>query len=398
MRTERWFPLSLVTVLLASTAVTSSRPALSYQVVALGAHSAEVGWTVAISAAASLAVAVPVGRLIDARHHRLANVLGLVAIAAGCVTAAVAHHLTLLYAASAAIGIGQLLQLASTQSMIPEWSRLELIDGRFGHSTLVNSIGQLLGVMSIGLFGQAGAAGANAGPVLLVTGAGCVVALPFAVLARPRVLPLPRSAPSGAARSRPSAFRVLRRRGIAPAMLSSLAVLAGIDLLAAYLPLLGEAIGLGVAAVSALLSVRVAATVFSRVLLPWLTLRFGSRPLLVGATGISAVALFLVPLAGWFWWLAPLMVVLGLFWGVGQPLTMSWVSRAAEPGTVATALSLRLAGNRLGQMIVPVCAGLVATLSGPGAPFVVSGVLHAVAACSTWRATRADGGEERAQE
>jgi MFS family permease len=64
----------------------------------------------------------------------------------------------------------------------------------------------------------------------------------------------------------------------------------------------------------------------------------------------------------------------GLGLGVGQPLTMSWLASSAPPGLRGRAMSLRLVGNRTGQVVIPTAAGALA--AGTGA----AGVLCATAA------------------
>jgi MFS family permease len=71
---------------------------------------------------------------------------------------------------------------------------------------------------------------------------------------------------------------------------------------------------------------------------------------------------------------------LGFCLGAGQPLSMTTVVRAAPAGARSTALALRLTGNRLGQVAAPASAGLVAGVAGTAAPFVMLGLLLAVAA------------------
>lgn len=75
------------------------------------------------------------------------------------------------------------------------------------------------------------------------------------------------------------------------------------------------------------------------------------------------------------WALAVLLAVLGFCLGVGQPLSMTTVVRAAPAGSRSTALALRLTGNRLGQVAAPASAGLIAGFAGTAAPFVMLGAL-----------------------
>ena len=80
-----------------------------------------------------------------------------------------------------------------------------------------------------------------------------------------------------------------------------------------------------------------------------------------------------MPVAG----TAVLVVLLGLGLGVGQPLTMSWLAEMAPAGLRGRAMSLRLTGNRLGQVLLPSAAGLLAVGWGAAA------VLWATAAALT---------------
>ncbi len=66
-------------------------------------------------------------------------------------------------------------------------------------------------------------------------------------------------------------------------------------------------------------------------------------------------------------------VLLGLGLGVGQPLTMSWLAEMAPAGLRGRAMSLRLTGNRLGQVLIPSTVGFLA--AGVGS----AGVLYATA-------------------
>jgi hypothetical protein len=49
-------------------------------------------------------------------------------------------------------------------------------------------------------------------------------------------------------------------------------------------------------------------------------------------------------------------------------------------------LSLRLTGNRLGQVLIPLAAGAAAGVAGTSSIFVITGGLLGTAAVSTWRA------------
>ena len=71
------------------------------------------------------------------------------------------------------------------------------------------------------------------------------------------------------ARGRPADARRHRARpGVPAGMFASVAILAAVDIITAYLPVIGERNGIGPAVVGALLSLRAAASILSRLLIP----------------------------------------------------------------------------------------------------------------------------------
>jgi MFS family permease len=74
------------------------------------------------------------------------------------------------------------------------------------------------------------------------------------------------------------------------------------------------------------------------------------------------------------------MVLLGMGFGLSQPLTLSWVATLSPPEMRGAAVGLRLSANRLAQTVVPVTVTVVVAGSGSGGVFVGSAVLVAAAA------------------
>ena len=101
----------------------------------------------------------------------------------------------------------------------------------------------------------------------------------------------------------------------------------------------------------------------------------GRMRLLVVSLALSTAALAAaaVPMPAWL--LFVVMAVLGLGLGIGQPLTMSWLSSQAPAGQRGRALALRLAGNRVGQVVLPSAIGVVAAGLGTAGVFLASAVV-----------------------
>ena len=150
-------------------------------------------------------------------------------------------------------------------------------------------------------------------------------------------------------------------------------MLAVVDLTVVYLPALGAERGLSAGTVGLMLAVRAVFSMVSRLWLGQLSRWLGRTALLVWSLLLSTVALALAAVPMPEWLLFIVLALLGLGLGIGQPLTMSWLTAQAPPGQRGRALALRLAGNRIGQVILPSSIGVVA--AGLGA----SGVLLAAA-------------------
>ena len=72
--------------------------------------------------------------------------------------------------------------------------------------------------------------------------------------------------------------------------------------------------------------------------------------------------------------------IVGFTLGIGQPLTMAWVSKISAPQERAMAITLRLTGNRVGQFGLPIAAGLVVSALGVGSLFLGLAALVGVTA------------------
>lgn len=368
------------------------RTLISYRALALGGDALTVGVITAAFAVLPLVVALQIGRAVDRGKGVLAVRLGLGLTVAAVLLAAVSPSLALLTVASALLGLGQMLHTVACQSLIALWSPPQKVDGRFGQLTLGVSAGQLLGFPVAGLVATLtddGSGSVTTTPALLVMAVLATAALPLSFAFRP--VSTRRTSRADHAGDQQSTRAILTTPGMRPAMYSSLTVLTAMDLLMAYLPVLGQEMGLRVGTVTFLLTARTVTSVISRATMPLLLRTVPRRWLLVSATLLSAIPMALVPLTSAVVPLTAFMLVMGFFWGLGQPLTMSWVTTVADDHNRAAALSIRLAGNRIGQVAVPVAAGGLAGLTGVGAIFHASGLLLLSSAALTFSATRRPG-------
>lgn len=202
-------------------------------------------------------------------------------------------------------------------------------------------------------------------PAFLLGAAMATVALGLA-LTIPHRPPRPRppgedEPQTGLARA---AWLVLRRPGMATAMLASITLLSSVDVLVAYLRAYGEAVGLPVEIVGLLLSLWAASSLASRLFMGALIARLDRERLLaarmlLAALGVGALVVVPPPPI-----LAALMILAGLGLGIGQPMTIAWVANRSPRRERALALGVRLTGDRASLLVVPTAVGALAGATG----------------------------------
>ena len=173
--------------------------------------------------------------------------------------------------------------------------------------------------------------------------------------------------------------------GLAAVLSASIITTTAMDLTVVYLPLLGAERSIDVGDIGRLLTMRAAASMVSRLLYTRMIGVVGRIPLMVGnlvGAGL-AYALLAVP--------APLAVmyfataVIGFALGIATTLTITSVVVLTTAGTRGTAGSLRLMGNRIGQVIVPFGASVVAAVTGSAGIFLIVAAALAAAGAAVHR-------------
>jgi len=386
-----WLVRVSVAVMLATVTGHAVRPMISYRALENGASAAQVGLIAAAYGFLGLISAVPTGRLVDRLGGARFLLLGTTVATAASLALAFVQSLLGLALAQAALGLAQVFLAVGAQTIIAEGGPGSARDFRYGMFTSIVALGHIAGPAI------AGYAAESSGGITAVFYVGAVIAL-GAVLIGSTLLVRPptyRKPLQMSGRDQPSmrtaATEILRVPSVAQAILASLAVLATIDVLIAYFPAYGELVGISVGTVGALLAIRAAASVVVRLFMGWLILRVGRKVTLATSLVVPAVSLALVPLTdGRVPLLVLLMITTGLGLGIGQPMTVSWVAGRVPRRVRATALGMRLMGNRLGQLVVPALAGAVAGAAGVSGIFIALAVLLSGSGAMSFTATFAD--------
>ncbi|SDO68103.1 Predicted arabinose efflux permease, MFS family [Lentzea jiangxiensis] len=366
---RRLLVLLLVHSVLAQAITFVLRPAVTYRAIELDVPGGWLGALAASFAVVPLLLAVPSGQATDRFGERrvmiagalLMTVSAAVLLLAGSAPAGLAAGIVVL-------GTGHLLCVVGQQAAVANAAPPDRFDTAFGHYTFAASLGQALGPGLIVLAGGGQAVPHTGALFAASTGIGLVLTLSALFLRLPAVAAGAREREDGGMRT------LVRLPGLPRALLVSCIVIAAVDITLVYLPALGTDRGLTAGFVGLLLTLRAVASMVSRFFLGKLVALLGRRRLMVGTAALSAVSMAALALPLPAAAMACLVVFLGLGLGVGQPLTMAWLAHSTPPGLRGRAMSLRLTGNRLGQVVLPSAVGAVAVSTG------AAGVLCATAA------------------
>jgi MFS family permease len=375
----RWLVPLFVNTVLAQVITFMLRPTTSYQALELNVPTHWLGALGASFALVPLLVAVPSGHAADRFGERRVMALGaLMTVVAGAWLLLLGGTVWGLLGGSVFLGVGHLCSVVGQQAMMANRTSPDRYDSGFGHYTFAASAGQALGPGLIVLFG-----GDSVIPdTSAIFGWSTVLAVPLLLSA----LAIPSAASSGAQKSAEEAggFQtLLRRPGLVRALSVSCVVLAAVDISLVYLPALGADRDITAGAIGVLLALRAVSSMTSRFFLGRLAACLGRGRLLTISVAAAAIGMALLPVPMPLGLLAAVVVLTGLGLGAGQPLTMSWLAEATPPGLRGRAMSLRLTGNRLGQVVVPSVAGLLAVGAGPaGVIWLTAGALAGVGLAS----------------
>ena len=368
-KSQRWLWALLINVALAQASIYVMRPMITYRALENGATGYQIGLIASIYALVPLVVAVQMGRWVGRIGEVPLLFAGCLSFIVLGISFAFLNNIIAIAAATALAGIAHLSNVAASQAMVASRSPHDLQDQNFGYFSFSTSMGHTFGPMLGGIIaGSSGVLPRSSTSAFVFASILAFLALvPFFLFKSVKEV---RSQEERDAAGSIKARDVIKRPGIKPAIWTSLAVASTNDVLVVILPLIGTELGISPVVIGAILSIRSAAAMVSIFSLGKLTKRFGSSTVMNFSIGISAVFLFASVYATTALTLAIVMAIVGFLLGIGQPLTMSIVSKKTPIEERAMAISIRLFGNRLGQFLVPLGAGALAAPFGAGAVFV----------------------------
>jgi MFS family permease len=368
----------MVNTALVQVAVSITRITTSYRAVDLGLSVIWLGVITAGFALLPIIFAVSVGRFIDRGNDSKALWIGSTLLLGVCAAFPFAASPLSLFLCNVALGIGHIFLMASQQMLCLRCARgqVQQMDSVFGTYMVSGAVGTTLGPAIIGYFG--GASKVPPTHLLFEIAFGfAVVVFIVSMCIRPGVEPGKenRDAPVVPVRT------ILNTPGLRAVLFLSVMSVTAIDLIVVYLPILGIERGIDVKDIGLLLSVRACASIVSRLFYARMIRFFGRHPLMISSSFGGAIGFVMLALPVPIWVLVAAVLIVGFTLGIASTLSITGTIDLVGAAGRGTANTLRIMGNRLGQVGMPTLAGLIATAFGVGGVFmIIAGTLTAATA------------------
>lgn len=371
----------LINSLLVQTIVPLVRVGTSYRVIELGLPVIWIGAIAASFALLPVLFAIPFGRIIDRGYDSRAAQVGAVFLMVGSLVLwffpDTRWHLLF---ANIVLGIGHLLCMAGHQMLTVRVAGPRSRESIFGYYMVALALGQAIGPFMMGL----AAGDARVAPTDKLFAMSVVVAI-LSLASSFLLKPAPPKVARRADEPRPRVMDILRLQGLGSVIFASVMTVTTLDILVVYLPLLGTERHLEASHVGWLLTTRALASMASRLAYIQLFRAFGRVPLTVSTMMLSTAGLLLLAMPVSIVWMYLAVAAVGYGLGISSTLTLSGIVEIAPVAARATAMSMRLTGNRVGQMALPFSASLLAAATGVGGVLIVTALAVAAAGVAVQR-------------
>ena len=314
--------------------------------------------------------AVWVGRYLDRGNDSQACWIGAALLVVACAGFRYsAGSIVTLLLLSALLGVSHMFMMASQQMLCIRCAGAHGRDSVFGNYLVASAIGQGLGPYVIAWSSGT----ATLPPTRRLFAIGLIVS--FASLATAAAMrPAPKTTTHERSKTVVPVRTLIRQPGLLTVLTASVITITSMDLLTIYLPLLGAANNINARDIGSLLTVRSAFSLLSRLGYVRIVRLFPRQPLTLASmagAGLGFAGLALpIPLWGMF----ASMAVMGFSLGIATTLSLTNVVDLASAAAIGTVMSLRITGNRIGQVALPFVASLIAAATGVAGIFVIIAV------------------------
>jgi MFS family permease len=346
----------------------ATRPLVSLYASDMGASTATIGLLASTYAFFPLLFAIHIGKMSDRFGIRIPVVFGTIGLLAAMAFPYLYPSLWSMYVSQALVGVSQIFINVSLQNSMGMSGEKETRDRNFSIFSLGISSGGLIGPLVGGVVGEHLGYAAT----FLASTAFGIIPIILSLFLPGKLGISKEKKPTSEMDNFPT-YALLKSPVLRQALATSMLVLYSRDIYMAYFPLYANSVGITASGIGLILTIQGGASVAVRWALSWMTGKWGRNNIMffsLLAAGISFVAVPFFEMSYWFWGLA---VLLGAGLGCGQPLSMAITYEASPTGRTGEALGLRLAFNRLSQVVAPLLFALIGGVGGLAVVFFTSG-------------------------
>jgi MFS family permease len=354
-------PALIAVSVLAHTAFTGARVALTLAAIAIGGTPFEAGLVVSLLAVMPMLLSVHAGRWTDRSGVLRPTLIALLMIEAALLLA-LRPSMTGLGAAAVLLGCGYMLVHLAINNAIGNDSTPETRTHGFTMLALGISTSTVAGPVVAGFLIDL----AGHGWTMLVLALLPLMALALLGMMRQNVVRSPEP-PAPAAKQ--TLADLLRHAPLRAVLIVSALLSMGSDLFTFMMPMHGTGIGLSASTIGMIMGAFGTGTFVVRLFIPMLSRRFAEWQVLSGALALTALVYMFFPLFRAVPILLALAFILGLGLGCALPVIMSAIQQASPPGRSGEAIGVRSMLVNASQTVLPVSFGAIGSAAGTGVVF-----------------------------
>ncbi|WP_261305213.1 MFS transporter [Paenibacillus andongensis] len=344
-----------------------TRPLITLYASSLGAGTFDIGMLTAAYAFLPLIFAIHVGKIADRIGDRLPVLLGTVGTAVGMALPFALPTLGSLYASQIIVGVSHVFLIVSLQNILGHAATKENRDHYFSVFSMFVAGGGFIGPVIGGYLAE------QYSYSLAFLAASVIGIMPFLFsFYMPAVR---RKERTDVAPGMSGSLSLLKVSMLRKALASSALVLYSRDIFVAYFPLLAERAGISTSQIGWIIAIQGLAMILVRLFLSKLTVIMGRTWVLLASILTAGLSFLLLPAIEHVYGFYLLSALMGIGLGCGQPLSMTTTYNASPKDRTGEVLGLRLASNRLSQLIAPMIFGVVGSWGGLVSVFVMSGAI-----------------------
>ncbi|MVO98518.1 MFS transporter [Paenibacillus sp. N10] len=345
-----------------------TRPILALYAVDLGADAFRIGTLTAAYAFLPLLFAIHAGKIADRIGDKIPVMAGITGTMAGLLLPFLFPAIPVLYVSQLLVGVSHIFINISLQNVLGNSASKENRDRYFSRFSMAVAAGGFIGPLAGGYLAEH----ISYTAVFLTAATAGIIP---AVLSGFIPVIIRSLKPGGEKRAEPfAAFKLLRQPLLRKALASSALVLYSRDVFVAYFPLLAVGAGLKESEIGWVIAVQGLAMVAVRFFLVKLTALAGRETVLFGSVMTAGASFLLLPFADHLAVFMLLSACMGFGLGCGQPLSMTTIYNASPKNRTGEVLGMRIASNRLSQLVAPLLFGTVGAASGLLSIFLLSGL------------------------